>query len=481
VRHLLSGLGAGVLVLLAAPPAGAADGVPAGYRMTVNETLASGVTHRTLVRANPAEVVNVALIRHGAPVSLRVVDAPPAPGGMSVQRTSSLCAQVHCVAGVNGDFFDTHTGSVIGGVVSGGRPVKSPNPRHHQLSVAADGTLTAGVVAWRTTVVPTDLQPLSVVSINVPRPLGVVLYTPMYGATTAKVNGATELTGVIESPRGPLRMGQTVVVRLTRSSGGGTPIPRNGVVLSGRGSAARTLADLWRRVGSRAVASRVLLRTESTPAAMESIGGAPVLVRHGRRWVQSTGGSFVTGRHPRTAVGWTRGGDVLLVTVDGRQPGYSEGMSLPELADLMLGLGADEAMNLDGGGSTTFARGADVLNRPSDRLVRRYGRSAVVHLPGRWDQVVGNVERPVGNILAVVSLNAPGTAADPLANLSLGPQVRYPTGPPDPGSNPSLALPALVTRTGSVPALVLVALGLVAAAGSATAAQAAVVVRGARR
>jgi hypothetical protein len=81
-------------------------------------------------------------------------------------------------------------------------------------------------------------------------------------------------------------------------------------------------------------------------------------------------------RHPRTAAGVTRDGrTLLLLVVDGRQPGWSSGATLPELASLMVEAGAWNAVNLDGGGSSAMWRreagGAGrVLNRPSDRRVR---------------------------------------------------------------------------------------------------------------
>lgn len=92
--------------------------------------------------------------------------------------------------------------------------------------------------------------------------------------------------------------------------------------------------------------------------------------------------------HPRTAVGYSRNGKFLyIVVVDGRQPFYSQGITLMELAKLMIDLGAHDAMNLDGGGSSTLViRGEDgqarVLNSPID-----------LYIPGR--------ERPIGNHLGI--------------------------------------------------------------------------------
>lgn len=105
------------------------------------------------------------------------------------------------------------------------------------------------------------------------------------------------------------------------------------------------------------------------------------------------GGKIVDGLddpeiHPRTAIGYSQNGKYLyIVIVDGRQPFYSEGMTLSELAQLMLELGVHDAMNLDGGGSSTLVvRGADgnprILNSPID-----------LYIPGR--------ERPVANHLGI--------------------------------------------------------------------------------
>ena len=82
-----------------------------------------------------------------------------------------------------------------------------------------------------------------------------------------------------------------------------------------------------------------------------------------------------TVRHPRTAIGVSADGKTLIIVViDGRQPGYSAGMTLPELGDLMIKLGARDAINLDGGGSSSLVYapigGEQLMNKPSDGKFR---------------------------------------------------------------------------------------------------------------
>ncbi|WP_233552878.1 phosphodiester glycosidase family protein [Jiangella rhizosphaerae] len=87
-------------------------------------------------------------------------------------------------------------------------------------------------------------------------------------------------------------------------------------------------------------------------------------------------------RNPRTAAGVLPDGRLVFVVVDGRQVGRSVGLSITETAELMRSLGVDEALNLDGGGSSTVVTEDGVVNTPSDPVERPVG-DAVVLLPGR--------------------------------------------------------------------------------------------------
>ena len=122
----------------------------------------------------------------------------------------------------------------------------------------------------------------------------------------------------------------------------------------------------------------------------DAVGGRPVLVRDSVIVVavDSAGSASFIARNPRTAAGIAANGKrMFFVVVDGRQLPYSDGMSLRELATLMRGLGARDAINLDGGGSSTLVYAEPdsggalrIANRPSDK----------------------EGERAVGNALAVI-------------------------------------------------------------------------------
>jgi hypothetical protein len=115
---------------------------------------------------------------------------------------------------------------------------------------------------------------------------------------------------------------------------------------------------------------------------VDATNGVSQLIREGKieiTWQQEKAGkSFAETRHPRTAVAKLKDGKFLMITVDGRQPGVSVGMTLQELADYLLSLGAIDAMNLDGGGSTTMYLDGRVVNTPSDKEGERKVSDAII-------------------------------------------------------------------------------------------------------
>ena len=106
------------------------------------------------------------------------------------------------------------------------------------------------------------------------------------------------------------------------------------------------------------------------PVELEVIGGFPELLDDGGPPADNENvarSSFATTRHPRTAIAFDTDARVMwMIVVDGRQGAYSSGMTLAELTKILLALGADEAINMDGGGSSVMVIGSCPASRPSD-------------------------------------------------------------------------------------------------------------------
>ena len=170
---------------------------------------------------------------------------------------------------------------------------------------------------------------------------------------------------------------------------GSSPIPSDGFVISAVGTA-RTWTKGYVRKGSPIrfswrINSIEPGRDREWQRAHSILGAGPQLVKAGKVAItyleEQLAPAFARDRHPRTAVGRTQDGKLILVTVDGRQPAISIGMSLYSLADLLLELGAMDGINLDGGGSTTMVVNQKVVNKPSDQTGERPISDAILIFP----------------------------------------------------------------------------------------------------
>ena len=142
----------------------------------------------------------------------------------------------------------------------------------------------------------------------------------------------------------------------------------------------------------------------------EVVGGGPELLRDGRN-VAPTKGEFNAAQHPRTLVGRDARGGVWFVAVDGRQK-QAPGLSLPDCADFLRGLGIVEAMNLDGGGSTTMDLFGTTLNRPSGGVERAVGNAILWFGPKPPTMSVPLRVMLAGNRLSLVDEANRPTAGD---------------------------------------------------------------------
>jgi hypothetical protein len=351
-----------IAVLLVATALGAQGSVPAGYQTQSSTQLAPGVDHEALSLADPAQSVHVARVAPGAArlVAVSSHDAV-ANQGAGGELPGEMCRRVGCFAGINADFRDG-AGEPAGGVVSGGRLLRSPVPGRAQLIVTRDGHLQAAPLDWSGSVTASDGRSVPVGGVNVdPNPGVVTLYTPAWGGDTP--DGAdTEL--IVRAGAGAVgAIGATPLEIVGVRSDAG-PVPADGAVLAASGSAAATLHELADLSDAGRISRTLSLRIRTTVDVVESVGGNPTVLRDGHPAFPDAGDSFTADRHARSLVGWNPAGEVVLVTVDAGRDGAS-GMSLAEAADLLTGLGATDGFGFDGESATFVASGA-VQNMPPD-------------------------------------------------------------------------------------------------------------------
>lgn len=158
-------------------------------------------------------------------------------------------------------------------------------------------------------------------------------------------------------------------------------VPAGHLLLAARGRAADAL---------RATDGRNARLDVSVGSAWEGIddgmSGGPWLLRDGvvpdvEEWrTEGFGAGHTDRRHPRTAIGFDHAGNAFLLTIDGRQPGYSVGLSHTDMGKLMAALGATDAVMLDGGGSSQMVVGGQLVNRPCcDRSTRPVATAVYLH------------------------------------------------------------------------------------------------------
>jgi hypothetical protein len=377
-------LGVGLAAAAVVPLLTAAAGPPAPQGEVLDElfpaqAVAPGVTHRqfrTTVSAGRVrgDVVHVDLTAAKVRADLLTPGAVAARAGVK-----GMADRAGAVAAINGDFFDIgRTNAPVGPEVQGGRPVKAGVPAgrrygpavpgaqpDHVFAVGTDGvgrvdrlTLDARIATAEATFPAVALNQHAV-------PVGGIgIFTADWGAAD---RGRTLCGSDVDRNAPCARDRLEVRVRDGVVTAVGPPragrLAAGEVALEGREQGAAALRTL--RVGTR-VDVRWALRPASGVDPVFAVGGCPILLARAPVARLDT-----RERAPRSTVAVSAGGRRMhLVTVDGRQSA-SVGLTLRQLGKLLQEMGFDDAVNLDGGGSSTLVFRAGrgnvaIVNDPSD-------------------------------------------------------------------------------------------------------------------
>lgn len=349
-----------LLTAVFAAPAHAQGGPP----------LMPGVTYEKTVEFTPRGAVVLHVITAPRPgdqnglFQLAPVLARATVGG-GLERLTQLEKDVSAqatVAGINGDF--SKNGVPSGVYMQGGVLMHTPLSTRSATGIDTAGALHVDRVkffgTWRGT---GQRRPLDGIN-DTPKPGEIVLFTPAFGARTPSVPGAAE--AVLEPfPAAVPNTDLTSTVTAVGGGNGGTPIPSDGAVLMASGASIAAALKAEAPVGT-PVTTRLILQPAWT-GVTSAIGGGPILVRNGKpvfRSLEDFTNDQVSRRDPRAGVGQLADGRVILVAVDGGQPGYSVGMTSFELGQAMAQLGAVTANAVESGNDVGVAFDGQLLNHP---------------------------------------------------------------------------------------------------------------------
>ncbi len=383
------------LAVLSTPFASAAEAaITKGFKAKVDTNLAPGINYRygkaTTTGGRPQEVrvgtvdpkvdgVRLkALLSNGKVVKRAVVtkivlakerpDFKPmiaTNGDMSTRQRVDAYAAPHSMAASGGELLLA-------------QPCARPT-----LGIDAQGNAAMGMVRTHVSAIPPGKErPTPIHKVNTHRDDGhIVLYTKRFANSTQTTYGGVE---VVLDMEGKLEPNGTQKVRVlkVRKGGGNTKLSWGKAVLSVKNPTHKWVYQL--KVGQKFTIQTQVVQKVDKPCGgtlkaatgfgdiVEAQGGNYFTLRNNKNAAPSNA-VYPAGsqRHPRTNIGLTADGKVLMVVVDGRRSG-SVGMTLAEMGQLMKSLGAVNAFNGDGGGSSVIARHMagtglfQVANRPSD-------------------------------------------------------------------------------------------------------------------
>lgn len=285
-----------------------------------------------------------------------------------MKTLSEIVAEKKAFAGINGGYF-AKGGQPLSLLCISGKIITENIMQRTCLGITEDKEVVIDSLIFKGKIITAKGENFVINGVNRERRKGeIILYTSEFGTTTG-----TNATGkefiIVED---------TVV----EIRDGNSSIPENGLVIS----ADRDVSDIL--YANISIGEKIILdlriETQDGKRIVNALGGGPRLLKGGNIFITSEAENFkpdITSlRAPRTAVGLTRYGELFITVVDGRQPDLSIGMTLEELAEFLFKEGVVDALNLDGGGSSTMVVNGKLLNSPSDGKERKISSALLIFL-----------------------------------------------------------------------------------------------------
>ena len=294
-----------------------------------------------------------------------------------LERTSDIAQDHGALVAVNGDLGSTISSRPVHPFALDGDLVQSSPVLGAMFSMSSEGSMRIG----------TPTEALSITEVDTGETWPIASWNHG-GPAPGELTAHTASGGEIEAPRAFTCSVRLLAVGPSTSTDDGSTrtysVDQAGCYSSrlqpGEGVVVSTAPTTDEATFVRSLSAGESVRIDWSlgwPGVTDAIGGSTVLMQDGQIVLGTCNGAICS-RNPRTAIGLTADGRIVLVVVDGRQSG-SVGMSLGELANFFQRLGVVSAMNLDGGGSSAMAIKGKVVNSPSDGFERSVTSAILVH------------------------------------------------------------------------------------------------------
>ena len=335
--------------------------------------IAPGLIYREEIQLDPPRIIHSLRVIGQNPV----ISFLPELAGKTVYegdnkgmgRTSEVVRDTGAIAAINADFFP-FTGDPLGLMVRRGSLISLPNPRRGVFAWGPQNSV-FGFARFSGQAILEDGSSVQIDGLNEECPENkITLNTPEAGLSKAKAPCLTVILKVESNRILPSTQVSATVVSASADAAN-MPLKEGQFTLVAHGTKIQQLSELE-------PGERITIKLSTAGFDWEKIenavSGGSFLLRDGNIFVdaenQGFGDAFANTRHPRTAVGRTAEGDLVFAAIDGRQ-NMSAGATLSEAAEIMQSLGCRDALNLDGGGSTTMNILGLNVNRPSDKAGER--------------------------------------------------------------------------------------------------------------
>ena len=342
--------------------------------------IAPGLIYRMEVQQDPPRIINSLRMITSNPVTSIV----PELTGKTVYdskgdgRTTitKLVNDTNALAAINADFFP-FTGDPLGLMVREGQFLSLPDPRRASFAWGPNNSA-FGLSKFTGSVVIEGGTTIDITGFNQDCPENkVTLNSPEAGLSRSKTPCITAILKVDGTRLVPSTQIGATVTAIT-SEGANMPLKSGQFTLVAQGTKGSLLSAL--KPGQ-----RLTIKLNTTGFDWEklenAVSGGPFLLRNGDINIDAEyegfNKAFIETRHPRTALGRTRDGDLIFVAIDGRQK-MSAGATLAEEAEILKNMGCTDALNLDGGGSTCLNVFGLNMNRPSDKAGERPVANGIV-------------------------------------------------------------------------------------------------------